>query len=154
MCFRMHQIHSHLYYACCALPGLCWPSQVFIPSQILNPLKSSMTEGRIIVILLLIRLWKKKSLIKGNNVLCMSKILLPCSDFHMYKHCLPWGSCTKLSQTSFFLMIWFPSINHLGANASRTTESNKNPTIFGAIWILIVWLRSISVSHSRVLLLH
>jgi len=34
----------------------------------------------------------------------------------------PWEAAQNSSENSFFLMIWFPSSSHLGANACQTTE--------------------------------
>lgn len=124
MCFRICQMCSHFSYTCCALPGLCWPSQLFIPNFKLSEIHSSsvVMEWRIIIT----HLWKKKTM-KKETMFCVcprSCFLIQSVPFICVSTVYPWAAAPDSSQTSF-LMILFPSSSHLGANASQTTESEQ-----------------------------
>lgn len=123
-------------------------------SNPLNPLKSYCDYMQYLYCLCAIG--KRRNLIKGNNVLCMSKILLSFSVcfLHMCEHWVPPGQqLYKIYQrpvSSWWLV--FCLVATSGQMILEPLSLNKSPGTFGVIWIQNVWLGSISVFHSRAFL--
>lgn len=111
MCFRICQMHSHLHYACCALLGLCWPSQLFVPSQTANPLKSTealLWQSRGSLLYTCSYAFGKRRALLKETVFCAcprSCFLVQSVSFTCISTVYPWAAAQNSSQSSFFLMI-------------------------------------------------